>query len=286
MMRVAVACLIVMMIALPARAADDTGAMLDKALDELVKNGYQGDNSSAVRYLQAILEQHPDHLEASWQILYTQMAPLMNARLIDRASALAAITPEINRLVALAKKTRQTGFAHFMTALHAGYYKDYDRALREIDQAVSLEPRSARFLTWKGRLHLDHGEWMENDAEIGNGVAILKAARDLAKANPSHFLRDENFEFSMAEGLTHLRQPPWQEVADHYERFIEKSEPSTLQAFALNNVSNAYVKLGQCDKAKTAAEKALAYMKFGAATLNKRYAEFCLEIAKSDLTTK
>ena len=37
----------------------------------------------------------------------------------------------------------------------------------------------------------------------------------------------------------------------------------------MNNVSSAYSKLGQCDKAKAAAEKALSIRKFSAAELNK-----------------
>jgi len=75
-------------------------------------------------------------------------------------------------------------------------------------------------------------------------------------------------------------------VAEHYLRFIEKSPESVTYAFAWNNVSIAYRRLGECDKAKEAAEKALAVTKFGAAQWNKRYAEFCLEMQKAGLIAK
>ncbi len=87
----------------------------------------------------------------------------------------------------------------------------------------------------------------------------------------------------LAGASCELSRPRWQDVAEHYERFIEKSQDSVVRAYALNNASIAYTKLGECDKAKDAAEKALAVMKFGAAEFNKRYAEFCLEMQKSGL---
>ena len=53
-----------------------------------------------------------------------------------------------------------------------------------------------------------------------------------------------------------------------------------MYAHAWNNVSFAYRKLGQCGKAKKAAENALSVMTFSGAESNKRYAEFCIEMQK------
>ncbi|PYT33422.1 MAG: hypothetical protein DMF52_15685 [Acidobacteria bacterium] len=286
MKRILVACVLAFMLPAMPCASDDVGALLDKALDQLGRNGYQGDTSAAERYLRAILEQQPDHLEAQWQLLYIQLAPLRNTPLSERAPALAALSPAFARLAKLAKEPKQQAFLHFMTATHAGLYCDYERALAEIDRAVALEPRSVRYLTAKGNLLVDDGNWTDSDTEIEKGISILKTTQELSRTQPSPFARDESYEFQLAVAISDLSQPRWQEVAEHYLRFIEKSPESVTYAFAWNNVSIAYRRLGECDKAKEAAEKALAVTKFGAAQWNKRYAEFCLEMQKAGLIAK
>jgi len=286
MKRILAACIITMVLPAIFHAADDAGSLLDKALEELVRNGYVGDASTAERYLQAILEQQPDHLEAQWQLLYVQLVPLRNTPLSDRAMALSAVSPAFARLSKLARESKQQAFLHFMTAIHAGLYNAYERALSEMERAVALEPRSARYLTAKGRLQIDSGRWTKSDLEIEKGIGILKEARELLRTQPSPFVRDEYYEIYLASAIEDLSQPRWTEVADHYQRFIERSQASAMHAFALSNVSMAYTKLGECDKAKEAAEKALAVMKFGAAQWNKRHAEFCLEVQKMGLIAK
>jgi len=89
-----------------------------------------------------------------------------------------------------------------------------------------------------------------------------------------------HYDFEIAWGIAKLSQPRWDEVVEHYARFIEQSEESTVYAYAWNNVSIAYRKLGQCGKAKEAAESALEVVTFSAAESNKRYAEFCIEMQK------
>jgi len=267
-------------------AANDTDAMFDQALDQLVRCGYVGDTSAAERYLTAVLEQRPDHLEAQWQLLYVQVVPLRVLPLLERTEALSGLSPEFVRLAKLAKDSKQQAFLHYMTATHAGLYNAYERALAEIDLAVALEPRSARYLTAKGRLQVDYGDWTKSDAEVEKGIIVLNKARDLLKTQPAPFVRDEFYDFYLAGALSDLSQPRWTEVAEHYRRFIEKSQESVIYAFAWNNLSIAYMKMGECQKAKEAAEKALAVMKLGAAQWNKRYAEFCLEMQKMNLIAR
>jgi hypothetical protein len=70
-------------------------------------------------------------------------------------------------------------------------------------------------------------------------------------------------------------------VIAHYQRYLETGpRTSTTYAFALNNISMAYRRAGDCARAKESAEQALTVMNFGAAQSNKRYAEFCLEMQK------
>ena len=94
-----------------------------------------------------------------------------------------------------------------------------------------------------------------------------------------------DFEFFLAIALQDLTKSRWPEVVDHYQRFIAASGESLRQAFAWNNTSSAYQKMGECAKAKEAAEKALAISKFGMAEQNRRRSEFCLEMQKLGVTT-
>jgi tetratricopeptide (TPR) repeat protein len=273
-------------------AADDVGALLDKALDQLVKAGYAGDTSAAERYLQAILERQPDHLEAQWQLIYIQLSPLINTPLSQRASVLSTVSPAFDRLAKLAKQSKKQAFLHYITARYASYYDAYERALSEIGKALALEPRSVRYLTAKGGILVGcgcNGMGTKRDAEIEKGIRVLKQARELLQRQPSRFVRDEHYDFYLAAAIANLSRPRWKEVTEHYRRFIERSQESqesVIYAFAWNNASIAYRELGECDKAKEAAEKALKVMKFGAAESNKRYAEFCIEIQKMGLLVK
>jgi len=279
--------LVLVAIALPATAgaAEDPGALLGRAIDDLVRNGYIGDTSAAQRYLTAVLEQEPDNLEAQWQILFLQTNPLKNMHLYDRTEGLAVLSPEFERLIQAAAKGRQEAFQHYMTAIHAGYYNDYPRALAEIDRSIALEKDSARYLTAKGRALIGSGAWNKDDAQVEAGMATLKEARALLKDHPTPFVRDEFFDFYLADGAQSFVRPRWDETAGHYQRFLEKAEGSALAAFAWNNLSIAYRKTGACDRALEAADKALAIMKFGAAEDNKRKAHFCVETQKSGVMT-
>lgn len=263
-----------------AAGADDADALLNKALDSLVRNLYVGDSSAAEGYLKAILERDPDHVEAQWQLLYIKLVPLKNADLSARSTALAALSPAFTRLAKIAKQTKKTAFLHFATAMHASFYHAFDRSLSEIDQAIALEPKSARYWTARGRILAAYGDWTKRDAEIEKGIADLKKARALLQENPSPFVRDEIYDFYLGDAVTDLTQPRWNEAVAYYTRFLDRAPPSTVYAFAANNLSIAYRRMGQCLKAKETADKALATMKFGMAQFNKRMAEFCIEMQK------
>jgi tetratricopeptide (TPR) repeat protein len=265
-------------------SAEDVRPLLDKAIDELVTLGYLGDTSAAERYLAAVLEQQPENLEARWQLLSVQLMPLKNVPLSDRTTALAQLSPEFDRLARIARASKQEAFLHYMTAIHASFYKNYERALAEIDKAVALDGRSVRYLTAKGRLLDERGKWNGSDPDIEAGIDILKAARERLASQPSPFVRDADYEFFLAVALQDMTKPRWPEVVDHYQRFIAASPESLRQAFAWNNTSGAYQRMGECAKAKEAAEKALAISKFGMAEQNRKRSEFCLEMQKLGVT--
>ncbi len=259
-------------------AAEDVDVLFNKAMDHLLRKGYMGDTSPAVRYLQAVLEQEPDHLEAFWQLISIQLASLSNTPLSGRSTALSVISPVFEHFEKLARQTDEVAFLHYASAYHADYYKAYDRALLEIDKAVALEPQSSRYLLAKGKLLVRYGDHIRQDAQIEKGIRLIRNAKELSKTHPNPYSLPADYDFQLASAISNLSQPRYEEVVKHYLNFLDQSEESVIYAFAWNNVSIAFRKLGQCDKAKESAENALKVMEFGNAKSNKRYAEFCLEM--------
>ncbi len=280
--------MILIVLAMPGmgRAGEDVNALLAQAIDQLIKSGYVGDTSAPERYLAAVLEEQPDNVEANWQLVYLRLGPLMNMKLSERVSALAAIAPAFNHVDQLAERFQDKAFHHFMTATYAGFYGNFNRALQEMERALALEPQSIRYQAMKGRLVVKHGEWTQQDSRIEQGIELLRQAREQAVARPTPFVHDANFAFYLADATSHLTRPRWNEVAEYYRQYIEQSPQSVGYAFALNNASIAYKEMGECDKAKAFAEQALKVMKFGAAESNKRHAELCLEMQKMGLLGK
>lgn len=127
---------------------------------------------------------------------------------------------------------------------------------------------------------MSYGRWSKQDREIERGISLLRKAKRLSKTHPNPYALEMHYDFEIAWGIAQLSQPRWDEVVEHYSRFIDQAEASTVYAYAWNNVSIAYRKLGQCGKAKEAAENASEVVTFSAAESNKRYAEFCIEMQK------
>jgi len=281
---------LVLVAVVTAQASDDAETLLGKAMRELATGESRGDTSAAERYLLAILEQEPDHLEAQWQLLVLRLAPTRDIPLSDRAESLAAFSAAFARVAQKAKESKSAkdpgrdAFLHYMAARHAGFYNDFEKALVEIDRAVGLQPRSARYLKAKGELLIQSGQWNDDDAEIERGIGVLKEAREISRAIPDPFVGEDSYEFSLAEAFTGLSQPRWKDVIAHYQRYLEIGPKESVNyAYALNNISLAYRRVGDCARARESAEKALALMKFGMAEWNKRYADACLEMQKSGL---
>ena len=261
-------------------ASDDVETLFKKALDHLLTQGYMGDTSYAERYLAAVLEQQPTHLDAQWQLIKIRLAELLNTSLSGRSTGLSAIAPTFAQLAKQAQESKQQAFPHYITARYADYYHAYERALSEIDKALALEPQSPRYLMAKGTLLVYYGSWIKQDGEIERGITLLRKAKELSKTHSNPYACEMHYNFQIAWGIGELSQPSWDEVVEHYLRFIERSEESIPYAYAWNNLSIAYRKLGQCAKAKEAAENALEVMTYPAAESNKRYAEFCIEMQK------
>lgn len=264
-------------------ASESVDILLERAVDQLVTSGYTGDTSAAERYLHAVLEEQPDHLEANWQRVYLSLVDLLNVELSDRVKGLSTLAPAIERVEKLADKGKNRAFFHFVRATHASFYNNFERAMKDIDLAVALDSGSLRYQTAKARLLIEDGNWSKHDGRIEQGISLLKRTREALLERPTPYLHDANFALYLAGAISSLSRPRWNEVVEYYRQFIEQSAPSVPYAFAWNNVSIAYKELGECAQAKDAAEQALKVMKFGAAETNKRHAELCLEMQKMGL---
>jgi tetratricopeptide (TPR) repeat protein len=225
----------------------------------------------------------PSDLEVRWYLIGLILGEIGNVSLPERAVPLAQTNGAFKALTAMAKKTHQTAFLHYITAMYATYYKNYQRAVGEIDKALALEPKSTRFLIAKGRIMGRYGEWTGNTQRKETGIQYLKQVA--AQANSDEEVVD-NMDFAIASAISSLRRPRWPEVVQHYERYLKQANPkSTDYAFAWNNLSIAYRKLGECQKAKSAAQAALQLRAFGSAHNNLNHAEFCLEMRRLGMAT-
>ena len=253
---------------------------LDIAVEELRVEFYSGDVSSAKRRLSAILEEDPTHLEALWQLAYTNhLARPKNWRLLNRDNHLQQVGPQLKKIIKLAHAQQNVAFAHYVKAWEGLLYNAFPSALTEINNALALQQDSVRYLMLKGRILVAQGDWEDRDDAIEEGIRMIQQAWDYSKQHPSPFYKEENFHFRLAHSLWHLKERPWKEVTYHYEQAIKNDDAGTrLPAYAWTNVSKAYRLQGQCKKAKDAAEKALAILEMNSAERQKQYAEFCLEM--------
>lgn len=110
---------------------------------------------------------------------------LTNTWLPDRATVLASIGPEFNDLADMARKAKKTAFLHYIRAVYANYYNNYERATAEIEKAVKLEPESARYVGAKGFLLARHGDWIDDDKRIELGIHFCDSPRSYPVRNPT-----------------------------------------------------------------------------------------------------
>ncbi len=84
---------------------------------------------------------------------------LSNSSLNRRAPYLAALGPDINKILEIAEKKRDTAYYHYVKAVYASQHMAYDTALGEIEKSIRLEPNSARYLLNKGQILMSKGIW-------------------------------------------------------------------------------------------------------------------------------
>lgn len=262
--------------------ADEIDNLLKKALDAR-NSEVRSDSSARQRYLYEILQKDPDHLEALWQMALIKINSLSNSSLNRRAPYLAALGPDINKILEIAEKKRDTAYYHYVKAVYASQHMAYDTALGEIEKSIRLEPNSVRYLLNKGQILMYKGIWTKSDSDIEQGLTVIQKALDLSQKHENPFHNPWHYNSLMADGNTYFTKSRWQEVIVNNEKSIDIMEKAnatevSAYAFAWNDISNAYRKLGDCDKSLYAAEQALKVMEFGAAKNQKRSAELCIEM--------
>lgn len=250
-----------------------------------VRSGLAGNRPSVEREVHRFLTKESDDLEGEWRALSKKLGALANLELTDRARELSRLGPDFNRLAQAARDMKHLGFLHYITAVYATFYGNHERALTEINSAIAAEPNLPRYLGMKGQIYVKLGEKFGRDEEIENGIRYIKQAQEQIERAPDSLINPAKYEFALAFSISSLSKPRWDEVIEHYERYISLGADES-KAFAWNNLSIAYRHVGDCGKALEAAEGALRVADFIAARRNKRAAEFCLEMEKLGMITK
>lgn len=272
---------IALCLATQVQAEEDLNKMLAQAKKLLASGEINNDKSAGKRLLNAILEKDPEHPQALWELTFTHyISPIANYNQLQfRAHSLAAAGKHIETIVASARRRNQQAFSHFVLAAYSSFYKAYDRALKEIDNALAIQPDSIKYMHHKGRLVASKGRWEQQDSEILQGMAIIEQAHEKNHPDSDFSITDADYYFQLAIFNSALTVPRHEKTIEYYLAAIENNKDDDRQlAFAWNNISMAYRDLEQCDRAKHAAEQALAIMDFGAARNNRQYAEYCLEM--------
>jgi tetratricopeptide (TPR) repeat protein len=270
---------VLLAIAAPAPASENIDVQLRAAIVELKRSVANGNTEKPVRRLRWILQQDPSHLEAIWQLIYVSLNGATGVSTWERPERLGRSAPAVARLIELARSKGETAFAHYVAARHARMYNAFDRAVHEIDAALSIEPDSTRYQMERAKILIDMGDWTGSDETIRAGIAAIEKAQANAADRPTIHVDESSYEFNLAWAYADLRVPPWKTVIQHYLNAIGlESDSNSSRAYAWNNVSIAYRRLGQCTEALDAVENALSIMRFRNAERNKRYAEFCIEM--------
>lgn len=259
----------------------ESDKQIEKAMQE-----YKDDNtSSAIRRLQVVIENDVENYKARWLYLHYTLLDFNTTDVYKFRS----IAPEIKTITKLANAKGDSAYAHYVQSVYARNHRAYEIAIMEINKSLEIEPNSVLYNWVKAALLVRTGSWKRNNAMIYEGIDSYKKAHQLAgDQHPIYFTEvDYNFKVAWSLGqLTGGASCPANAI-DHYLAVTQLSpkEDQTV-AYAWNNISCAYRKLGQCEKAKEASQNALNIMKFGAAKTNLQYSEFCIQMQNSGLWIK
>ncbi|MGR9072331.1 MAG: hypothetical protein ACU833_04610 [Gammaproteobacteria bacterium] len=267
-------------------AEESIAELLSQAKLLEYSDSFDNDDSPSQRLYAAILEKDPENPRALWNLAFNRyMDNLANVHSLNRRSDnLIAFGPFVKTVVDHAKKRGEIGFAHFVSASYASYYRNYERAMNEIDLALANDPDSIYYLFHKGNILANKGNWEKNDEEILAGMAIIEQAREKNHPGSDYYIPGADlFYFDLAIHNSQLSTKNAAKTIEYYLRSVEINRINERsRAYAWNNLSIAYRKSGECQKAVEASQKALEIADFGAARSNLQYAEFCLEMENAN----
>jgi len=253
----------------------------------LLANHQNEDRSVVSRLLVAALEIDPDNPKANWQLLWLHTQLWTNNKQLNlRATQLAYIAPEINKIIEGARQRGDIAFSHYVMARYSGSYNQFDIALEEIEKSLEIEPESALYLFVKADLLSDRGswEWEKRNHWLEESIPVLLQTLALIEKKPSLYITQSAVYFALAQNNSFLKDGDPQESIEYYLKSLNSDDGGVQPEFSWNNISIAYRKSGQCNKAQEAAEKALEIKKFGAARTNRRYAIFCQKMVELGIT--
>ena len=137
-------------------------------------------------------------------------------------------------------KDDSDAFAHFISAMVAGFEKDYERWLAETDKALALNPNFSLALNTRATFYIYSGEPMK-------ALPLIERATRLDPANEQLFVH--------FQGLAYFVAGVYDTAADYFRRRIELAPTTDLtRAFLASCLGH----LGAHDEARRVWDEALA----------------------------
>lgn len=273
--------LLAVILYIPTSLASDSQLQIEKAMYE-----YSNYNkSSALKRLKIIVDEEPENYKARWLLLHYTVLDLktMDMRLISEAYK------DVLEIVILAKENGDFAYAHYVLSLYARNHRAYETALKEINEALNIEPDSILYNITKAALLVKTGSWRKDNDTIREGISYYEKANEIAGTSRPVYFSKLDYHFDVAWSLGSLKgtESCPIEAIDHYLAVtrLGNETNNTKVSYAWNNVSCAYRASGQCEKAVEASKNALKLSKYGAAKTNLKYSEFCMKMQKMDLWT-
>lgn len=279
-----VGCVFLLLMSLTGNASnvDEAKIILDQAIDAQ-NNGE--DRSVFDRLLLAAYELDPESANINWQRLWSKHSALHGSgKIAYRAPALASVAPEIERVKALATKRGEDALAHYIQARYLNAYRQHDEALDELEKALTLQPKSSRFLYVKADILASKGKWNyeSRDVWLNKANQILETMLT-ATLDPSAHINKHNIYFQLGYNASALKNADASKTIAYYLKSLGGMGSGVEEHFVWNNLSIAYLKLNECQQAFDAAKQALELVEFGAAKTNLRNANYCLEMQRMDI---
>lgn len=263
-----------------------TNSALSSEIDDDVIQGElefnYGNRSKGLKIMSSVLETDPENIDALWFLTYDRISSATGRPLDERTNILNVETDNVQKIIQLAHDNSEHGKAYYVSARLAELYNAFERAIDQIDKAIEHDQDSAKYYFTKGRILFDRAEWERDEMYLDEGQEALDHALRILESKGSPLLSRADVYFNRARWHPDFVENVHEYAIDNYKMALETEElTERFSAYAWNNLSIHYREIGDCEKAREAAENALSLFDFGNARNNLFYSKACLDLKES-----